>query len=85
MRQSLSSMLFAILTGMTLTILSCRKDELYMSNAEIIGLDVRTCLCCGGVEISIDNVSNPNGNTYFLIGQLPTNFNLGTIRNFQLQ
>lgn len=45
-----------------------------MSNAEIIGLDTKMCPCCGGTEIIINNVQNPNGNSYFLIGKLPSNF-----------
>ena len=47
-----------------------------MSNAEIIGYDARMCACCGGTEITIDNVQNPNGTSYFLIGKLPSNFTI---------
>lgn len=71
------NILFIFLTFSALTIFSCKKEEQYMSNAEIIGLDAKTCPCCGGIEITIDNVSNPNGGTYFLVSQLPSNFSLG--------
>ena len=49
-----------------------------MNNAEIIGYDVRLCPCCGGTEITIDNIANPNQNPFFLIGNLPANFDLGS-------
>ena len=48
-----------------------------MSNASIIGSDPKMCPCCGGPEIVIDNIANPGGRTYFLIGQLPASFNTG--------
>ena len=55
-----------------------------MSNAEIIGYDVKKCACCGGTEITIDNTANPNGNAYFLVGQLPVDFTLGNNPKFPL-
>lgn len=48
-----------------------------MSNATIVGFDERMCACCGGTEIVIDNLVNTNGNAWFLIGHLPTGFNIG--------
>ncbi len=55
-----------------------------MSNAEIIGLDAKMCPCCGGTQIKVDNFFPPNGNDYFLIGQLPNNFNLGDNPKFPI-
>ncbi len=55
-----------------------------MSNANIIGMDARMCACCGGTEIVIDNIVNPNGNSYFLIGQLPACFSLGNNPKFPI-
>ena len=55
-----------------------------MSNAEIIGEDVKECACCGGLEFTIDNVSNPNGNSFFLVDQLPAGFNLGNNPKFPI-
>ncbi|MEJ7822212.1 MAG: hypothetical protein WKF85_07820 [Chitinophagaceae bacterium] len=67
-----------------LTIFSCKKEEQYMSNAEIIGYDAKTCPCCGGIKIAIDNAQNPNGNTYFLIDSLPSNFTIGDNPKFPI-
>ncbi len=55
-----------------------------MSNAEIIGFDMKMCPCCGGIEITIDNVSNPNGRAYFLVDRLPADFNLGDNPKFPI-
>jgi len=74
MKQLKTLKLFITLTVIFLTLYSCSKDQQYMSNAEIIGYDSKMCPCCGGIEITIDNVQNPNGNAYFLIGNLPSGF-----------
>ena len=76
-KQTLIYIQLSIFTVITLTGFSCKKEEPYMSNAQIIGFDAKMCVCCGGTEIKIDQVANPNGNDYFLIGELPKNFNLG--------
>ena len=55
-----------------------------MSNAEIFGWDYGMCPCCGGMKITIDNVPNLNGKTYFLTGQLPSGFNLGDNPDFPI-
>ena len=75
---------FRVLIALTLAITGCKKEAPYMSNAEITGFDYKMCLCCGGIEITIDNAPNPNGNTYFLIDQLPTNFTLGNNPKFPI-
>jgi hypothetical protein len=77
MKQRLSSVLYVSLIILSLTILTCNKDEPFMSNAEIIGLDASMCVCCGGTEITIDNIINPNGKKYFLTEKLPADFFLG--------
>ncbi len=77
MKQKQIFILFSILAFTILTITSCKKERPYMNNAEIIGYDARLCPCCGGYEITIDNVPNPNGNSFFRAGQFPSNFNLG--------
>ena len=66
--------------------LSCKKDKSgsYMSNGEIIGFDEKECPCCGGTEIIIDNYPNPNGNPYFLIGEIPPGFQLGDHPTFPI-
>jgi hypothetical protein len=84
MKQNQFTIILVGLSLLTLLFLSCKKEETYMSNANIIGLDARMCVCCGGTEIVIDNVANPNGNSYFLIGQLPTDFNLGNVPKFPI-
>ena len=63
---------------------SCNKGRQYMSNGEIIGYDARMCPCCGGTEITIDNLQNPNGGGYFLIGNLPSSFSIGDNPKFPL-
>jgi len=55
-----------------------------MNNAQIIGWDLRMCPCCGGIEITIDNVPNPNGGSFFLTGHLPSNFNIGNNPKFPI-
>ena len=84
MKQKYFTILLTYLIALTLLFLSCKKEETYMSNASIIGLDARMCACCGGTEIVIDNVANPNGKSYFLIGQLPASFNLGNNPKFPI-
>ena len=84
MKQRSLAILFVSLTVMILATLSCRKDEMYMSNAEITGWDLRMCPCCGGTIITIDNVRSPNGNVYFLIEQLPSGFTLGNNPKFPI-
>ena len=59
MNQLLTMKIFTTLTVLFLTIFSCKKDEPYMNSAEIIGYDAKLCVCCGGTEITIDNVQNP--------------------------
>ena len=55
-----------------------------MNNAEIIGVDMRYCLCCGGYEITIVNAPAPNGSDFFLISKLPSNFQLPENPNFPI-
>ena len=49
-----------------------------MSNATIVGYDMRMCPCCGGTEIVIDNAPTPSPFAYYLIGDIPASFNLST-------
>ena len=84
MKQNLPSILLSAFTIAILTIYSCKKEEPYISNAQIIGLDLKTCPCCGGLKFTIDNIPNPNGNSYFLVDQLPSNFNLGDNPKFPI-
>ena len=44
------------MTILVLVNFSCKKIPHYMSNGEIIGYDYRMCACCGGTEITIENV-----------------------------
>lgn len=81
MKQRLRFILFEISVIVTLTILSCKKEEHYMNNAEI-SVDNREspcltsdlCNCPGGFFVFIDNVSNPNGNSIYKAFKLPSNF-----------
>lgn len=84
MKQRLRFTLIAFSTMMALTILSCKKEKPFQSNAELIGFDYSMCPCCGGTKITIDNVSNPHGD-YFLVGSLPTDFNLGNNPKFPVK
>lgn len=81
--KKLLSIIVALLIFMTLVTPACKKEDPYMNNAVIIGEDVRTCVCCGGLEITIENVQNPNGG-FFLVGQLPSDFNLGDSPKFPI-
>jgi len=85
MKQRLSSILYVSLIILSLTILTCNNDEPFMSNAEIIGVEAKECACCGGTEITIDNVLNPNGKTYFLVEELPADFYLGDKPTFPVK
>jgi hypothetical protein len=71
-----SSIIFALFIFMTLFTPGCKKDDTYMNNAVILGEDMRLCVCCGGLEIKVENVQNP-AIGFFLAGQLPPGFNLG--------
>jgi hypothetical protein len=62
---------------------SCRKDT-YMSNAEIIGYDVRECPCCGGIEMTIDNVSPPQGGSFFLVSHMPSYYTIDSNATFPI-
>lgn len=84
MRRKLHLFLLAFAVIVTFLLESCKKEENYKSNATIIGMDQRVCVCCGGFEIVIDNIANPNGNAYFLVGQLPSGFNLGNSPKFPI-
>ena len=41
------------------TIISCKKEDQhhYMNNAQVIGYDLRLCVCCGGYQVTIDNAA----------------------------
>jgi len=68
------------------TIVSCKKNKPYDSNAELIGYDARMCPspCCGGLQITIDNVSYPNGTHFFLVYEMPKDFILGDNPKFPI-
>ena len=84
MKLNLAFLMYGVLTIFILNNSSCKKDEQYMSNAKIVGLDYKMCPCCGGMEITIDNVANPNGSAYFLVEELPSNFSLGDNPKFPI-
>ncbi|HYM95522.1 MAG TPA: hypothetical protein VET23_15390 [Chitinophagaceae bacterium] len=84
MRLHLALKSFLILTVFILANISCKKNEQFMNNAEIIGLDVKMCPWCGGMEITIDNVPIPNGNSYFLANHVPSNFIVGNNPQFPI-
>ena len=66
------------------TMVSCRKEAPYESNAELIGYDPKMCPtpCCGGLQITIDNTTNPDGTHFFLVYKLPNDFVLGNNPKF---
>lgn len=68
---------FILISALFLSIQSCRKDCAFMSNAEIIGYDMRECPCCGGLEITIDKEVPPNAGSFFLISELPSYYKIG--------
>lgn len=82
MKQVLTRALSSVLIALVLAAIGCKKETRFMNNAEIIGYDLGMCACCGGTEIIIENVSNPNGKGYFLIDHLPANFILGDDAKF---
>lgn len=61
---------------------SCKKYLPIESNASLIGYDMRECPCCGGVEITIQNVEPPDGRAFFLVNELPPDFKSGDDPHF---
>ncbi len=84
MTQLRKFVLFVITCFLIFTQISCKKEKLFMNDATLIGYDVRACVCCGGLEIVIKDVPNPNGNEYFLIGKLPSDFSVGPDPKFPI-
>lgn len=84
MKLPLSFSLFTLLTFSILMSLSCKKEHIYMNNAEIIGSDPRMCACCGGAEIVINSVPDPGGPGYFLVAKFPANFNFGNNQTYPI-
>ena len=81
MKKKLIAALITVTAMLILTVISCRKalsGQAHLSNAEIIGFDMTKCVCCGGYEITIDNVANPDRHPYFLALTLPPGFDLGS-------
>ena len=78
MRNRTYSILLMLMLAIS-AIISCKKDDQcqYMNNAQIIGYDLRLCACCGGYQVTIDNVPNPNGNSFFLVSEFPSGFSVG--------
>jgi hypothetical protein len=77
MRKLIISLKLVVWAGIIFGNCFCKKDQPYQATAHVIGYDVRECACCGGLEIAIDNVNNPNGDGFFLIGKIPPSFKLG--------
>lgn len=48
--------------------MACRNEKLFVSNATIVGLDERKCMCCGGFIISIDRKPMKEGLEYLTDG-----------------
>ncbi|PVD52445.1 hypothetical protein DC498_10085 [Terrimonas sp.] len=68
--------LFSILL-LLIFFLSCKKHNTYLHNAEIIGMDGRYCGgCCGGYMIVIDGKQPSNGDSFFLISEMPSAYNI---------
>ena len=67
-----------------LTLTSCKKELSHLSNAAIIGFDRRECVCCGGLEIMIDNVTPPFGVSYFLVSEMPPSYKIDQNANFPI-
>lgn len=44
--------------------IACRKEKLFVSNATIVGLDGRMCMCCGGFILTIDKKPIKEGLEY---------------------
>lgn len=65
MKQGSKIVIYTLLAVTFFVGVACKKDRSSMGNAEIIGNDARECACCGGMEITIDHVSNPNGDSFF--------------------
>jgi|ERR1017187_3224179 len=74
------------LAAAIVTIASCSKQRPYDSNAELIGYDPRLCPspCCGGLQITIDNITYPPGAQFFLVYKLPSGFSLGNNPKFPI-
>ena len=79
MNQKQILVLFTVLVLTILMVTSCKKVKPFMDNAKITGTDPRMCPspCCGGYEITIDNVASPNDKTNYFVLQFPPDFKLG--------
>jgi hypothetical protein len=75
-----------ILMSLAIAITSCSKQTTYDSNAELIGYDPRLCPspCCGGLQITINNITYPPGAQFFLVYKLPASFSLGSNPKFPI-
>lgn len=62
----------------------CKKAASFESNATLLGYDPRMCPCCGGLEITIDNVKPPDGGSFFLVSKLPGDFKLENNPDFPI-
>lgn len=78
MKTPFSIFSFLAIAIFSLTLSTCKKEcDCGMTNAEIIGYDYRLCACCGGWELVIENVTPPDNNQFFLIGEMPSSYEIG--------
>jgi hypothetical protein len=81
MKGRLNPVVFAF---MFLVLVSCKKNFTHLSNAEIIGFDKRECICCGGLEITIESVTPPGGAQFFLVSEMPSSYKIGDNTTFPI-
>ncbi len=63
----LSKFLISLLTIVSLTNLSCKKEKSFMNDGVITGFDTRTCPCCGGLMINFIGETQPYKGAFYLI------------------
>lgn len=76
---------FILVFLFSMVFFGCKKGHSFESNATLIGYDMRECPCCGGLEITIDNVKPPDGWSFFLVNELPPDFKLGDNPHFPIK
>jgi len=61
-------------------VMGCKKsisEPMYQSQGSIIGIDMRACAMCGGLEITIKNDTTKNAPAVYLIGNDLPPLNMG--------
>ena len=61
---------------------SCKKEDSYMNNGIITGLDARACPCCGGIMINFKGETEPYKGDFYLIQNSPSELGIDNNTKF---